>query len=144
MICITILVKWVGPGSLKLKNRNTVKKDFFEFYEELPPKPRAVLEKYSLEDMTYESCASMLEEMEALGYTFEYYLDAVPYDLRKMPTIDTLKQGDYFKLKESSSVVYVRGSYCQSSKKYEAHKFDDICHFIYKKKGTQVFTDFEF
>ena len=43
-----------------------------------------VLAKNTLtkEHEDYESCAKMLSELEALGYTFDYYLDAVPFNLR--------------------------------------------------------------
>jgi len=61
-----------------------------------------------------------------------------------MKKIEDLKIGEFFKLKEDSSVVYVRGNYVREIKKYESSKFDDVNHFIYKKKGTLVFVDFEF
>lgn len=61
-----------------------------------------------------------------------------------MVTIESVKIGDLFKLKENSSVVYVKGEYNRFAKKYTAHKWEDINHHIYKKKGTLVFVDFEF
>jgi hypothetical protein len=57
--------------------------DLFEHYETLPQEVQDVLSKYDEVD-TYEGCEAMLKEMEALGYTFEYYLDAVPYNLHKI------------------------------------------------------------
>ena len=59
-------------------------KDLFETPEKLPVKVQEVLDRYSLEDETYENCENMLKEVEKLGYTFDYYLDAVPFDLRKV------------------------------------------------------------
>lgn len=61
-----------------------------------------------------------------------------------MKKIEDLKIGEFFKLKEDSSVVYVRGSYIREIKKYESSKWEDINSFTYKKKGTLVFVDFEF
>jgi hypothetical protein len=58
--------------------------DLFEHPEKLPKQVQAVLNKYSEDDNTYESLGKMLSEMKPLGYTFEYGLDAVPYDLKKI------------------------------------------------------------
>lgn len=56
--------------------------DLFTTPELWPADLKAVLSQYETEDETYENCANMLEACEAIGYTFEYSLDAVPYDLR--------------------------------------------------------------
>jgi len=58
-------------------------------------------------------------------------------------TIDKLKKGDYFRL-PGKQRVYVRKEYSREAKKYEASRFDDVNHFIYKKKGTIVEIDFDF
>ena len=57
--------------------------DLFEHYESLPLEIQAVLSKYSELDNTYENCRLMQDELEALGYTFDWDLDAIPYDLRE-------------------------------------------------------------
>lgn len=57
--------------------------DLFEVYETLPKKVQGVLTKYCQAD-TYEELDKMLAELKPLGYTFEYYLDAVPYNLTKI------------------------------------------------------------
>jgi hypothetical protein len=55
-------------------------KDLFEDYEKMPEE---------LADLPWNECESykdlmeMLVKVEALGYTFDYYLDAVPFGLRK-------------------------------------------------------------
>jgi hypothetical protein len=60
-------------------------KDLFLHQEELPADVKSVLDKYGIEgEATYETCGSMLAELEPLGYTFEYYLDAEPFNLRKI------------------------------------------------------------
>jgi hypothetical protein len=58
--------------------------------------------------------------------------------------IEKVKKGDFFKLSANSSVVYVMDGYNRDIKKYEGHKFTDISAFTGKKKGTIVYTDFEF
>jgi hypothetical protein len=62
--------------------------DMFEHSESLPSEVQAVLQKYAEADESYEVCANMLAEMENLGYTFEYYLDATPYFLRKKDLVE--------------------------------------------------------
>lgn len=57
--------------------------DMFQHMEHLPTEVQEVLERYSAMDESYDVCSAMLEELEALDYTFEYYLDAEPYFLRK-------------------------------------------------------------
>ena len=60
-------------------------KDLFEHYTEQPPELRKIYDKYTENwDNTYDNCAKFLKEVEAIGYTFDYYLDAEPYNLRKI------------------------------------------------------------
>ena len=33
-------------------------------------------------DNTYEDCRKLVDELESVGWTCDYYLDAEPYDLR--------------------------------------------------------------
>ena len=63
---------------------DTTEIDLFDNYETLPQEVQDVLERYSDWNQTYEECRAMLYEMEAIGYTFDYYLDAQPYYLRKI------------------------------------------------------------
>ncbi len=57
--------------------------DLFESYHLLPNEVRDILNKYAELGQTYENCASLEKELDALGYSMEYGLDAVPYNLRK-------------------------------------------------------------
>ena len=57
--------------------------DMFEHFECLPSDVQAILEKYSNDDNDYVTLNNMHKELDVLGYEFEYYLDAVPYMLRK-------------------------------------------------------------
>jgi len=59
--------------------------DLFEYPEQMPEKVAEIYHKYQDEfmgDMDYSDTQNMLNEMEAVGYTFDYYLDNEPYGLR--------------------------------------------------------------
>lgn len=56
--------------------------DLFQTPELLPDNIKAILDKYATDDNDYTNCQNMLAEMEAEGYTFEFGLDAVPFNLR--------------------------------------------------------------
>jgi hypothetical protein len=57
-------------------------KDLFEIPELIPDEVGLILE--TLEEGSYDDIERILKEIKPLGYTFEYYLDAVPYGLRKI------------------------------------------------------------
>jgi len=62
-----------------------MEKDLFQHIETLPLEVQNVLNEFEEKwDESYEMCRLMKERLEELGYTFEYYLDAIPYDLKKM------------------------------------------------------------
>lgn len=56
-------------------------KDLFETPELIPNEVQAILETFS-GDNTYHELDRILSEIEPLGFTFDYYLDADPYGLR--------------------------------------------------------------
>jgi len=59
--------------------------DLFQHIERLPKNIQHNIELYNnLETLTYDDCQAMLVDMENQGYTFEYGLDAEPYNLRKL------------------------------------------------------------
>lgn len=72
-------------------------KDLFEFYDEQPAELQAILAKRKYKpffidgDGDYKLAQHLLRETEAIGYTFEYGLDGLPYGLRKM-TSEEVKQ----------------------------------------------------
>ncbi|MEK6829794.1 MAG: hypothetical protein AABY15_06770 [Nanoarchaeota archaeon] len=79
--------------------------DLFEHYDKLPQAVRDIISKYGEDwDETYENCRNMLLEVEAHGYTFDYYLDAEPYDLRRM-----VKVGEKYQLDELDTFFAERG-----------------------------------
>tara|TARA_R110000803_G_scaffold114067_1_gene182539 strand:+ start:9304 stop:9675 length:372 start_codon:yes stop_codon:yes gene_type:complete len=58
-------------------------KDLFEHHEELPLAIQTVINNQGeIED--YDDCRELLAKLEVFGYTFEYGLDSVPYNLRKV------------------------------------------------------------
>lgn len=62
--------------------------------------------------------------------------------------VKEIKKGDYFTKKEIAeprdSQVWVRGEYDRSSKKYEAHRFDDVNTTCFLPGDREIFTDFVF
>src|SRR5690606_24147883 len=58
-------------------------KDLFDHPEKLPVEVMAVLERHIHVD-NYPECEIMLKKLNHLGYTFDYYLDALPHNLRKI------------------------------------------------------------
>lgn len=62
--------------------------DLFEDYDKAPPAVAKLMEKYeeAFEDGDYEKLAEAHKAFEKIGYTFDYYLDGVAYDLRPIGT----------------------------------------------------------
>ena len=58
--------------------------DLFETPELLPQDVIAILQKYEYEDNTYEMCENLVADLEIVGYSCEFGLDAVPYQLQKI------------------------------------------------------------
>jgi hypothetical protein len=58
--------------------------DLFDTPELLPLEVQAILEKYSNKDFNYKNCSNLVNELEQVGYTCEYGLDASPYELQKI------------------------------------------------------------
>jgi hypothetical protein len=58
--------------------------DLFEDYEDQPKEVEAIISKYEIEDYNYDVLQQMKEELESIGYTMDYGLDAEPIDLRKI------------------------------------------------------------
>lgn len=57
--------------------------DLFEFFDTLPiPVQDAINEAGEVD--TYEQCEALRWQLNALGFDFEYYLDAAPYNLHKI------------------------------------------------------------
>lgn len=57
-------------------------KDLFETPELIPSNVQSVLETFNEDTDSYHELARLVNEIEPMGYTFDYYLDAEPYGLR--------------------------------------------------------------
>lgn len=57
--------------------------DFFERHELLPKKVQRIINNTG-EAEGYKGCDKLLKKLQSIGWTFEYGLDASPYDLRPM------------------------------------------------------------
>jgi len=62
--------------------------------------------------------------------------------------IEKVDKRDFFILNPevavSDKTVYTAEGYCRYNKKYCATRWNDIGHQVYKKKGTIVYTGFDF
>lgn len=76
----------ITSKSWKLAKENEFDFCLFRHNELQPEELKQVLSKYSQEsEMEYEELERMLNECNSIGYTFEYYLDGTPFNLK---TID--------------------------------------------------------
>lgn len=81
-------------------------------------------------------------------------VEAIMNGLYYATTVANLREGEFFVLNESSintegyakseSVVWVRGEYERSEKKYSCTKFVDVCHESFLKADTVVYFGFTF
>jgi hypothetical protein len=55
--------------------------DLFETIETLPLCIQNVLSQFEREGYDYETCAKYLQILNSKGYSFEYALDGVPFNL---------------------------------------------------------------
>ena len=70
--------------------------DLFDNWQTLPETMQNVLNKYAEIEHDYNTLEAMQKECEALGYTFDFGLDCVPYDLQEIkPTVEQLTNGQY-------------------------------------------------
>ena len=62
-------------------------KDLFKHYQEQPADLKLIcdkwLQKFDKDGLNYYECETFLNEVEKLGYTFEYGLDSEPFNLQK-------------------------------------------------------------
>ena len=62
--------------------------DLFEQYELIPTELQTILERYETDFINgnYKGLEKALKKCEAIGYTFDYYLDGCAYNLRTIET----------------------------------------------------------
>ena len=63
-------------------------KDLFDYYMEMPKKLFIICDKWQIKQehygLNYKDCDNFLKEVETIGYTFEYGLNAEPFNLKKL------------------------------------------------------------
>jgi hypothetical protein len=65
--------------------------DLFETPEKIPQEVSKVLDLYILDEFDYIACQDLKNDLEKIGFTIDYELDAIPYNLRKTEQITHLK-----------------------------------------------------
>ena len=65
-----------------MNNSNDI--DLFEDWENLPTELTNLLIEFEDKDNTYDACAKLVNALNEIGYTCEYYLDAQPFNLKKL------------------------------------------------------------
>lgn len=58
--------------------------DLFEDFDSLPVEVKEILTSFDELEDAYKECERVLTELKPHGYTFEYGLDGVPFNLRKI------------------------------------------------------------
>jgi hypothetical protein len=58
--------------------------DLFEYPEQWPAKLRALLLEYIAKDQNYQNLIQLENDLLKLGYSIEYGLDCIPYNLHKI------------------------------------------------------------
>jgi hypothetical protein len=71
---------------MKLKPIKTMEQDLFNTPELLPQKVKDILAKYEEMGTSYDTCNNLIKELEQVGYTCEYGLDGIPYELTTIKT----------------------------------------------------------
>jgi len=89
--------------------------DLFEDYPNIPPRVQGILDEYSedFEDGNYEGMGKALEEVEAEGYTFDFYVDGSAYGLR--PKGVKLSELQGYEDTEENSSAFKEGGNIDSS-----------------------------
>ena len=104
----------------KMAKGGQVHYDLFVVQDKIPQKVQDVLDDYVEygEDITYEQLMSMQRDMERVGYTFDFGLDAIPYGLRPLGVdIDELQE--YEENEYSDAGYYADGGMMRQSKLLE-------------------------
>lgn len=58
--------------------------DLFEYPETWPVNLRAILARYMAKDQSYENLINLESDLLKIGYSIEYGLDCVAYNLKKI------------------------------------------------------------
>jgi hypothetical protein len=114
--------------------------DLFEQYETLPKKVKDIIDVFNLNtDVTensYELCEDLINALEEVGYTCEYDLEGVPFNLSVLNSFSgekTMKIGDKVKYKtRKNSIEPLYGTilgFKMDKIKVSKYKFSDYSGF---------------
>jgi hypothetical protein len=87
-------------------------KDLFEHYETLPQEVKDIIDAFNEKETTYPVCEDLINALEEVGYTCEYDLEGVPFNLSVLNSFSgekTMKIGDkvrYRTRKNSLETLY--------------------------------------
>lgn len=79
-----------------ITNLSDFTEDMFQDYDNIPEDVKTIVDEFAHEDMSYEDCAQLVKALNAIGYTCDYYLDADPFDLRKMSKAELAQTNKLF------------------------------------------------
>jgi hypothetical protein len=71
-------------GIIEALDRIIEQMDLFENLDKVPGEVRSLIDAFNTYGESYEDCERLLADLKPYGYTFDYYLDAVPFNLRKI------------------------------------------------------------
>ena len=121
--------------------------------EDLPTEVQEVLEKYQYEEEDYHTMLRMSRELKDLGYTFDFGLDAIPTNFRKMKkggqvgeikdAIDILESlGDDIDDNVKQALDMLKNVYDEMELPEQPKSIEDIIgENAYKKGGRMKFRD---
>jgi hypothetical protein len=81
-----------------------MQQDLFNTPELLPQKVKDILAKYDEMGTSYDTCNNLIKELEQVGYTCEYGLDGIPYELQTIEINKTMKKEFEFTLDEKMTI----------------------------------------
>lgn len=82
---------WVQSIDLEFKQLDEI--DLFEHYYLLPKEVLAIVESFDDNEDLYDECRRLEKELTPHGYTFDWGLDGVPFNLRKLQYGATYMEG---------------------------------------------------
>lgn len=110
--------------------------DLFETPENIPPQVQEILNNYSeeIENGDYKGLSNAVEELEQIGYTFDFYVDGSAYDLRPMKKTDSSEEfatgGGVGSIKIGNKYLYKF-----DNKIYEVMSIEDHLVHLHNTKG---------
>ena len=103
-----------------------MQQDLFNTPELLPQKVKDILAKYDEMGTSYDTCNNLIKELEQVGYTCEYGLDGIPYELQKIEPMTNATPKATFYLNELANEL---------AELYIIHTYEYTTQPIYEPVG---------